>query len=52
MRDTVRGLLCGPCNQMIGRYSVDALTRAIDYRRNPPAPRVLGTGTACMYGDQ
>ncbi len=33
----VRGLLCGPCNQMLGRLGVDALRRAADYLENPPA---------------
>lgn len=29
----VRGLLCGPCNQMIGRLGEAALTRAVEYLR-------------------
>lgn len=29
----VRGLLCGPCNQLVGRYGVEALSRAITYLR-------------------
>jgi Recombination endonuclease VII len=37
----VRGLLCGPCNQIIGTWDVDTLVRAIVYLRNPPAQRVL-----------
>lgn len=37
----VRGLLCGPCNQMIGRLPAGALQRAIDYHENPPARQVL-----------
>ena len=37
----VRGLLCGPCNQMIGRYREAALRRALAYVMNPPAQRVL-----------
>ncbi len=27
----VRGLLCGPCNQLIGRLGADALRRAAEY---------------------
>lgn len=37
----VRGLLCGPCNQLLGRYSAAALLRALTYLRDPPAQRVL-----------
>jgi len=37
----VRALLCGPCNQMIGRLGVAALTRAIDLLQNPPAQSIL-----------
>lgn len=43
IRETVRGLLCGPCNQLVGRYGVQALERLIDYLKDPPAFRVLGT---------
>lgn len=33
----VRGILCGPCNKdVIGRLGVDALERAVEYRKNPP----------------
>lgn len=35
----IRGILCGPCNQLIGRYDNAALRRAIDYVDNPPAQR-------------
>lgn len=39
----VRGLLCDPCNRIvIGRYSIEALSRAIAYLVAPPAPRALG----------
>ncbi|QPL13944.1 endonuclease VII [Gordonia phage NancyRae] len=39
----VRGLLCNQCNRiLIGRYDVAALTRAIAYLLDPPAPRALG----------
>lgn len=37
----VRALLCGPCNQTIGRYGVEALMRAIQVLTNPPARKVL-----------
>lgn len=38
----VRGLLCGPCNQLIGRrYGIEALARAINYLADPPAPKIL-----------
>jgi hypothetical protein len=33
----VRGLLCGPCNQMIGRLPMGSLERAIKYLKYPPA---------------
>jgi hypothetical protein len=37
----VRGLLCNTCNRIvIGRYGPEALMRAIDYHRDPPAPRL------------
>jgi Recombination endonuclease VII len=42
-RACVRGLLCGPCNQTIGAWDVDALVRAIVYLRNPPAQVVLNS---------
>ena len=39
----VRGLLCQQCNWVvIGRYSPEALQRAIDYLSDPPARRVIG----------
>ncbi|AYQ98847.1 endonuclease VII [Mycobacterium phage NiebruSaylor] len=37
----IRGLLCGPCNQGIGRWSPKALVRALDYRLSPPAHTVI-----------
>lgn len=44
-RETVRGLLCGPCNQIVGRMGDDPvrLIRLGMYLVDPPAPRVLGT---------
>ena len=41
----VRALLCGPCNQLIGRFPVDALCRAIEVLTNPPARAVLWPST-------
>jgi hypothetical protein len=43
MRDTVRGFLCGPDNQLIGRLGPDALIRALIYVLDPPAPGALGS---------
>ena len=37
----VRALLCGPCNQMIGRLGVEALERAIVVLTDPPAQEIL-----------
>lgn len=40
----VRGLLCGPCNHMIGlvaRDNPEVFDRAADYLRHPPALEVL-----------
>lgn len=42
-RDSVRGLLCGPCNfELLGRHDQQSLERAIEYLNNPPARKVLG----------
>ncbi len=38
----VRGLLCGPCNQMIGTHNIEALRRAVNYLESPPAFDVIG----------
>jgi hypothetical protein len=38
----IRALLCGPCNQLIGRWNAAALHRAITVLTDPPAQRVLG----------
>ena len=37
----VRALLCGPCNQLLGRYGEESLKRAIEVLRDPPAQRTL-----------
>lgn len=37
----VRGLCCGPCNEILGRWGVEALIRALNYRFDPPARKVL-----------
>lgn len=39
----VRGLLCGPCNQTIGRLRVEALVRAVNYLYDSPARRVFNS---------
>jgi hypothetical protein len=39
----VRALLCGPCNQIIGRLGVEALGRAIMVLTTQPAQRILET---------
>lgn len=38
----VRALLCGPCNQMIGRLGPEALARAILVLKTQPAQQILG----------
>jgi hypothetical protein len=44
IRETIRGFLCGQCNyNLIGRYGIESLKRAIDYLEHPPAFRALGT---------
>lgn len=51
-RSAVRGLLCSgstsanTCNRLIARYSVEALERAAEYMRQPPAWRVLAVRDA------
>lgn len=42
-RESIRGLLCGPCNRFIGRLgdSPAVLRRAAEYLENPPARKVL-----------
>lgn len=39
--ECVRALLCGPCNQTIGRLGVEALQRAITVLSDPPAQKIL-----------
>jgi hypothetical protein len=38
----VRGILCGPCNQLLGhgRDSIAFFQRVIDYLTNPPARKL------------
>jgi hypothetical protein len=45
-RQCVRALLCGPCNQMIGRFGPAALYRAIDVMTKLPAQAVLSRSFA------
>jgi hypothetical protein len=40
-RNCIRALLCGPCNQLIGRWNTRALNRAITVLTNPPAQQIL-----------
>lgn len=42
-RGAVRGLLCSPCNRMLGhlRDDPEAFRRAADYLVNPPAKMIL-----------
>lgn len=40
-RNCIRGLLCGPCNELVGKYPVEALLRAVVLLTNPPAQEVL-----------
>lgn len=37
--ECVRALLCGPCNQILGRYDIAALCRLIEVLTDPPAQR-------------
>lgn len=38
----VRGILCSPCNVMIGRLGPEAFVRVLEYLYNPPAIGVIG----------
>lgn len=44
-RDAVRGLLCRPCNDVLGHARDDPafFERAIDYLKFPPAKKILDT---------
>ena len=39
----IRCLACGPCNELLGRYGIEALQRAIEVLSDPPARKILGT---------
>ncbi len=39
--ECIRALLCGPCNQLVARYDVIALHRAITVLTDPPARKAL-----------
>jgi hypothetical protein len=45
-RGSLRGLLCGPCNHILGmaRDNPDFFARAIEYLVSPPAQKVLKSG--------
>lgn len=47
---SVRGLACGPCNQLIGiaRDNIEFFQRFIDYLLDPPAWAVFGTGPEAL----
>lgn len=49
----VRGLLCGPCNDMLGhsRDSVSFFYRAVCYLLLPPARQLFGTPTPATAAD-
>lgn len=40
-RKCIRALVCGPCNQMLGRYDVAALERLANILKNAPAQEIL-----------
>jgi hypothetical protein len=47
-RNCVRALLCQQCNTVVvGRYDIDALMRAVEVLKDPPAQHLLG-GSYCM----
>ena len=47
-RQCVRCLACGPCNELLGRYTPQMLARAITVLTNPPARRVLDENAGCV----
>lgn len=49
---TVSGLLCGSCNNLLGRGRDDPefFRRAANYLEDPPAPNVIGDRVAPIHG--
>lgn len=41
----VRGILCGPCNRMIGHLGIQGFLNALEYLKHPPAIEVIGCRT-------
>ena|ERR1700742_5246121 len=39
--ESIRGLACGPCNEAIGRFSVETLIRMVRYLLDPPGPAII-----------
>lgn len=53
-RQSVRGLLCRPCNNFLGHFrdNPEIFARAIDYLASPPAHRVIPRERATMKGPE
>jgi hypothetical protein len=49
-RQSVRGILCRPCNNFLGHFrdNPEIFARAIDYLASPPAHRVISRDRATM----
>ena len=39
--EAIRGVACGPCNQVIGRFSIATLNRMAAYLVAPPGPAII-----------